>query len=204
MKNKIKKIIYMIIIGAIVLGFSYIYAHIDKNDYIYNKNTDTSLFYGTGILKSNEEIKQTFVSEENTIDGINLKISTAGNVENVILHYAIVDIQTEERVEYTISAAQLENNKFNQLEIAQVSETEGKCYELVFRVENADEQKGISFYVVPGQRENQKLTVMGNDIEGTLSVRTICHKFDVETFVVLLGILLYIGVFMKGLYKSFR
>ena len=204
MKNKIKKSIYMIIIGVIVLGFSYIYAHIDKNNYIYNRNTDTSLFYGTGVLKNDEEIKQTFISTEETIDAINLKVSFVGDVENVVLHYALVDAQTEEGVEGTIPANQLENNKFNQLEIPQITEAKGKCYALILSVENSDEQSGISFYVVPGKQDNQQLTVMGNETEGTLSVRTVCHRFDMETFVVLLGILLFIGVFMKGLYKSFR
>lgn len=204
MRNKIKKIIYMIIIGVIVLGFSYIYAHIDKNNYIYDRDTDTGLFYGTGILKNEEEVRQTFVSEEETIDGINLKVSTVGNVENVVLHYSLIDMQTEKVVEETIGASQLENNKFNQLKIPQITEAKGKQYALVLSVESSDEQNGLSFYVVPEEQENQQLTVMGNDTEGTLSVRTICHRFDTETFVVLLGIILFVGVFMKGLYKSFR
>ena len=204
MKNKVKKSIYMIIIGVIVLGFSYIYAHIDKNNYIYNRNTDTGLFYGTGVLKDDEEIKQTFISNEEKIDGINLKVSLVGNVENVVLHYALVDVQTEEGVEGTIPANQLENNKFNQLSIPQITEAKGKCYALILSTENADEQNGVGFYVVPEKQDNQQLTVMGDETEGTLSVRTVSHRFDMETFVVLLGILLFVGVFMKGLYKSFR
>ena len=74
MKNKMKKIVYMIILGVVVLGFSYIYAHIDKNSYIYDRNIDTGLYYGTGLLKNEETIEQTFVSKEEKINGINLKI----------------------------------------------------------------------------------------------------------------------------------
>lgn len=204
MKNRKKTIIYMIIIGVIVLGFSYIYSHIDKNNYIYDRNTDTGLFYGTGLLKNDEEIKQTFISEEETIDGINLKVTTVGNVENIVLHYALIDVQTEERVEETIPANKLENNKFNQMKFSQITEAKGKQYTLVLSVQNSDEQNGIGFYIVPGEQDNQQLNVRGDDAEGSLAMRVICHRFDLETFVVLLGILLFVGGFMKVLYKSFR
>lgn len=204
MKNKMKKIIYMVIIGVVILGFSYIYAHIDKNSYIYDRNADTSLFYGTGILKSDQSIEQTFISEEETIDGINLKVSKIGNVENVVLHYYLTDMQTGETVAASISANELDNNKFNQLATPQIMEARGKTYTLTLKVENSDEQNGVSFYVVPGKVEGQQLTVMENASEGVLVVRMICHRFDIETFVVLLGIILFVVVFMKKLYKSFR
>lgn len=199
-----KKSIYMIIIGVIILGFSYLYSHIDKNNYIYDRNMDTGSFYGTGLLKDGEEIKQKFFSEDETIDGINVKITKVGNVENVVLHYFLIDEQGETIVEESIAASQLENNKFNQLEIPRVMHAKGKQYTLVLCVENSDEQNGLSFYVVPGEQDNQQLTIMGNEAEGMLAVRIICHRFDTETFVVLLGIFLFIGTFMKRLYKSFR
>ena len=62
-----KKIISCLII-CVVIVLSYFYAHIDKNSYIYNRNSDTALFYGTGILLNNEEITQTFIAEENVIE----------------------------------------------------------------------------------------------------------------------------------------
>lgn len=204
MKNKIKKIIYMVIIGVAVLGFSYIYAHIDKNSYIYDRNMDTSLYYGTGILKGGQSIEQTFISEEETIDGINLKVSQIGNVENVILHYSITDVQTGENVAASIPTIELNNNKFNQLAIPQIKEAKGKTYTLILTVENSDEQNGVSFHVAPGTVEGQKLNVTGNTSEGALVVRMICRRFDMETFIVLLGIVLFVVVFMKKLYKSFR
>ena len=195
---------YMIIIGVIVLGFSYIYAHIDKNSYLYDRNIDTSLYYGTGILKSDETIEQTFVSKEQTINGINLKISKIGNVENVVLHYSLTDRQTGEKVTAFIPANQLDNNKFNQLDTPQIVEAKGKQYTLTLGVENANEENGVSFYAAPKKVEEQELTVRGNVSEGVLVVRMICHRFDMETFVVLLGIILFVVIFMKKLYKSFR
>lgn len=198
-----KKIISCLII-CVVIVLSYFYAHIDKNSYIYNRNSDTALFYGTGILLNNEEITQTFIAEENVIDGFNIKIATAGNVEKVVLNYSVIDEMSEVVAQAQVPANALESNKFNRLEIPTIENTEGKQYTLVLSTENADEQNGVGFYIEPGRRENRQLTIKNNDTDGTLVVRIISHRFDMETFVVLLGIILFVVMFMKVLYKFFK
>ena len=198
-----KKIISCLII-CVVIVLSYFYAHIDKNSYIYNRNSDTALFYGTGILLNNEEITQTFIAEENVIDGFHIKIATAGNVEKVVLSYSVIDEMSEVIAQAKVPANALESNKFNRLEIPTIENTEGKQYTLVLSTENADEQNGVGFYIEPGRRENQQLTIKNNDTDGTLVARIISHRFDMETFVVLLGIILFVVMFMKVLYKFFK
>lgn len=203
MKDKVKKILYMIIIGVAVLGFSYIYAHIDKNTYIYDRNVDAGLYYGTGILENDKTVEQVFTSDEDVIEGINLKVGIFGNAENVVLHYALTDMQTGERYAASVPANQIENNKINKLETPKIAQAKGKQYTLTLSSENADEQNGVGFYVVPGKVEDQQLTVRDGGVDGVLVVRLLCHRFDVETFVVLLGIILFVAIFMKKLYKSF-
>ena len=198
-----KKIISCLII-CVVIVLSYFYAHIDKNSYIYNRNSDTALFYGTGILLNSEEITQTFIAEENVIDGFNIKIATAGNVDKVVLSYSVIDEMSEVIAQAKVPANALESNKFNRLEIPTIENTEGKQYTLVLSTENADEQNGVGFYIEPGRRENQQLTIKNNDTDGTLVARIISHRFDMETFVVLLGIILFVVMFMKVLYKFFK
>lgn len=198
-----KKIISCLII-CVVIVLSYFYAHIDKNSYIYNRNSDTALFYGTGILLNNEEITQTFIAEENVIDGFHIKIATAGNVEKVVLSYSVIDEMSEVVAQAKVPVNALESNKFNRLEIPTIENTEGKQYTLVLSTENADEQNGVGFYIEPGRRENQQLTIKNNDTDGTLVARIISHRFDMETFVVLLGIILFVVMFMKVLYKFFK
>lgn len=187
-----------------MIVLSYFYAHIDKNSYIYNKSADTGTFYGTGILRNNEELTQTFIAEEDAIDGINIKVTILGNVENVVLTYALVDGTSKEVCQATISASELENNKFNQLKIPKITETEGKQYTLVLREENSDEQNGVGFYLEPSSRDEQKLVVKDNETDGTLVARVVCHRFDLETFVVMLGMITFIVAFMKVLYKFFK
>lgn len=198
-----KKIISCLML-VVIIAFSYFYAHIDKNSYIYNRNADTGLFYGTGILEENEKLTQTFIAKEDSINGINIKVVISGNVEDVVLHYALFDETLNTVCESSVYAGELEHNKFNKLELPEILETKGKQYTLVLSEENSDEQNGIGFYIEPGRQDNQKLSIKENETDGTLVTRIICHRFDLETFIVLLGMITFVAVFMKILYKMFK
>ena len=50
----------------------------------------------------------------------------------------------------------------------------------------------------------QVLGIKNNETPGALAARYISHRFDVETFVVLLGFVAFIVIFMKLLYKLFK
>lgn len=204
MKSKSKKIVSIILLCVLVVTVSYVYAHIDKNMYLYDRNEDTSTYYGTGILKEGEVVTQTFVSTEDCIDGINIKISMTGDVENVILHYSLVELDTDTVYNEQVNAKDLENNKFNQLTFEGIEGAKGKTYKLILQSENVDEQNGLGFYATHGKEKEQELLIKENPSEGTLVVRIISHEFDFETFIVFMGIVVFIIVFMKVLYTSFK
>ena len=200
MKKKIA--VGLLIVVAIVL--SYFYANIDKNSYMYDRDAETETYVSTGVLCEGETLTQSFVAEEDTIDGINIKLSLSGYAKEAVLRYVILDEQAQKLAEATVSGDELENNKFNLLKIPQIKDTKDKRFTLVLAEQNTDEQNGISFYLEPTPQEEHKLTIKGNDTAGTLVARTVCHRFDVETFVVLLGMLTFIVVFMRALYKLFK
>lgn len=199
-----KKSIRLLIIAFLILAFTFLYAHIAKNIYLYDRNTEAENYIGTGILLDGETITQTFVSKEDVIDGINLKASVAGNPADIKLVYKITDNASGASVKGTISGEKIKNNKFNELDIKSIKNAKGKSYTLLLKGEGADNSKGFSFYIDPAGNGGEKLTVKGNDTKGSLVVRTVTHRFDLETFVVLLGFILFVIVFIKVLYKLFK
>ena len=109
-----KKRLGIIILGVGMLIFAYFYAHIDKNTYLYDRNTDSAELIGTGIPDEGEEITQSFISVEDSIDGINLKATVIGEAENVGLEYSLIDEKSGEVVRTeTVLGAEIKNNKFN-------------------------------------------------------------------------------------------
>lgn len=197
-----KKIISCFII-CVVITMSYFYAHIDKNYYIYNRNVDASLLMGTGSMLDGETVTQSFVSEENAIDGINIKIEVYGTSDNLVLQYKVLDGKGSVVSKAEISGAKLQHNKFNHLQLPIIRNTQGNQYTLVLDVKGADAQNGLGFFVEPGTKENQELVVKQQETEGTLVTRITSHRFDLETFVVLLGIIIFIVGFMRVLYRFF-
>ena len=71
-----KKIMKWVIGIAVIIMFSFLYAHIAKTHILYDNRIDTSKYMGTGVLSG--KIEQKFVSEEDYLDGITIKCSIQG------------------------------------------------------------------------------------------------------------------------------
>lgn len=200
-----KKRLGFILLGICFLIFAYLYAHIDKNTYLYDRNTDSADFTGTGILKENEEITQTFTCAEDSLDGINLKATLIGGAEHVKVEYSLTDAESGETVRTaSVSGSEINNNKFNKLGFQTLTGTLGKHYILKLAESGSDDNTGVSFYLAAGEEYDEKLVVKGNETQGMMIVRLLTHRFDWETFVVLLGIAAFIAGFMSMLYKLFK
>lgn len=199
MKKKLSVII--LIVG--ILSFAFAYAHIDKNTYLYDRNTDSTELIGTGILKEKEEVRQSFICREDSIEGINLKVTVIGNPEDVELMYSLVDAESNDVLcEEVVQGTEIKNNKFNKLKFPVLKETRGRRYILSVSESGNSSEAGISIYVSPEDGQEQ-LTIRGEKAQGVLAVRILTHRFDLETFIVLLGIALFIAGFLSVLYKLF-
>lgn len=201
MKKKLRIVLF--VAGVLVLAF--LYAHIDKNTYLYDRNTDSSELIGTGILEEKEEIRQSFTCPEDSIDGINLKATIIGSVENVNVEYSLLDPESGDVVRTeSVRGTEIKNNKFNKLKFPVLKETKGKSYILRVTESGTSEEAGISFYLCKEDKTGEQLTVRDRATQGVLVVRLLTHRFDLETFVVLLGIVAFIVGFMNVLYKLFK
>lgn len=190
----------------IVVILAFLYAHIDKNSYLYDRNADTSAFISTGTLLDGEVISQEFVSQEDILSGINIKCSVLGDASDVEVQYRLLDAETGKEVASgSVKAEKIKNNKFNQFRIEQIDAAKGREYLFEMTETGADATNGVSFYVVPQKEEAaHRLHIKNNETEGALATRYVSHRFDVETFVVLLGFVAFIVIFMKLLYKLFK
>lgn len=203
--QNMKKRLGIIILGVGVLIFAYFYAHIDKNTYLYDRNTDSAELIGTGIPAAGEEITQSFTSVEDSIDGINLKATIIGDIENVELEYSLLDETSGEVVRTEmVPGSEIQNNKFNILKFQTLKDMKGKNYILRLSESGVDDNVGISFYLSEKESHQGTLKVKGQEMNGSLAVRTLTHRFDLETFVVFLGILAFIAGFMNVLYRMFQ
>lgn len=201
MKKKIKVVIGIVL----VVAFAFCYAHIAKLNNIYDRQVDSSKYIGTGVIR--DSLEQKFVSKEDTLDGISLKCQFQGDATGTSLKIELVDCNTNETVAIsTVSAKDMKTGKFNVFRFDTVEDCKGKTYKVVVSEKNADFEasKGIGLLYQPDTEKSTALSINGNETQGTLIMKTVTNRFDIETFCVVLIFALYIYIFIKFLYKLFK
>ena len=77
----------------------------------------------------------------------------------------------------------------------------GETYRITFKLLNSNKGETVILYY---SLQNEGILLLDNsNVDGTLVVRTLTHRFDIETFIVVIVIILYFVLFFKGLYKLF-
>ena len=84
-----------------------------------------------------------------------------------------------------------------------VNDCKDKAYTLNFQVTKCDVGYVQIFYT-PGTDKGEALVYAGTPIDGIGVMRTLTHRFDLETYIVTLCFAAYIVLFMRWLYKLFK
>ena len=100
----------------------------------------------------------------------------------------------------------MKNSKFNVFKFDTVENCKGKKFRVVFKNVNArfDEGVGTSFFYEGKVEDGSALKIDGKDVGGTLIMKSVTNRFDLETMLVLLVFIAYIVGFMRVLYKLFK
>lgn len=193
------------IIGIIlVIVFAYIYAHVAKTTIIFDKQVDTEDYLSLGVLEY--AVEQEFICGKDSLDAVSVKCQLNGDVTDINLHMDVWDVETGKQVtSVDTKAITLKNGKFNVIPFETVTECKGKAYKVSFynEGEKVEEGCGVGFFFQKETKEKTILSIAGEPAEGTLIMKTVTKGFDVETFGVLILLILYIIIFFKFLVKLF-
>lgn len=198
-----KKKLSMIVFVAVLIAFTCMYAIVDKNNAIYDRAVDTSQYVALG-LEQGEMVSQSFVSTEDKLDGINIKMSVSGQANDKKISYVLKD-DTGKTV--TLGDASLEKIKagrFFSLKFDELTGCKGKRYTFELTVEQCEKDTQVIVYAVPGASKDSLLVVKGEKADGAMVLRTVTHRFDVETFIVTALFILYVIFFIRWLSKVFK
>ena len=191
-----------LIIIVLILAAAFLYAHIGKNNLVYDKNVDNSQYIPTGAVA---KIEQTFVGQEETLDGFRAKCQVIGDVTGMKVKYSLLNMESgEKEAQGTADAEKIKNGRLYYFKFDTVKNCKGNKYKVIFENESVDESKGIGFSFQPETETGTELTIKGVNTTGTMIVKAVTERFDLETFIVLLVFILYVAVFIKFLYRLFK
>ncbi len=198
-----KKKLSWIILAVILIAFTCVYAIVDKNNAIYDRTVDTSNYASIG-LEQGEMVSQSFTSKEDKLDGINIKMSVSGQADKKKISYVLKDEDGKKVASGSASLEKIKAGKFFGLKFDELTGCKGKKYTFELTTEQCEKDAQVIVYAVPGADKEKTLEVKGEKAEGVMVLRTITHRFDVETFVVTAIFILYVIFFIRWLSKVFK
>lgn len=199
-----KKKIRILIGGVVIIGAVFLYAHIGKTHNIYNEDIDTSEYKATG-MSVNQLLEQEFECQEDTLDGIKIKCKLSGNVEPVSIEFSLKNNENGKIIaQKKVKGTEFEESKFYSLIFNTVEKCRGNSFTLTIEETGGDIVNHVDFSYTDGKEKNTQLFLNGQEQDGTLVMRTVTNRFDLETFCVLLVFIIYIACFMRFLYRLFR
>ena len=199
MKKWMKYVILSL--AAIILCF--LYAHVDKAHCIYDSKRDSSEYIAVNINKDSSFV-QAFECPEKDLDGIAVKllINNSSNCGKLI--YVLHDSDGKTIVEGSIALSEIENGRMNKIKFdTKIEGTKGSLYTIDFKSEDLKEGESVGLYYENRSNQSRGLSINNEKVEVTLILKTITYRFDLETFIVTLGIILYFVLFFQILYKLF-
>lgn len=198
-----KKKLSWIILAVILIAFTCVYAIVDKNNAIYDRTVDTSKYVALG-LEQGEMVSQSFISKEDKLNGINVKMSVSGQANEKKISYALKDENGKSVASGSTSLEKIKAGKFFTLKFDELTGCKGKRYTFELTAEQCEKDAQVIVYEVPGTDKEALLEVKGEKAEGVMVIRAITHRFDVETFVVTAIFILYVIFFIRWLSKVFK
>lgn len=186
--RKVEKLATVIVL--ILLAF--VYGHVHKTHAIYDRMIENDQYVMMDV--SQDQISQEFVCEEETMDGIQVKCQNLQEDPEAEIRIYLQDCENGETVAESVKkAGDIKAGKFNEFSFDTVSSCRGKAYKVVF------EKDSIALYAEKTSEEGTNLKINSEESEGTLILKTVTYRFDIETFCVFLLLVLYICVFFQFL-----
>lgn len=184
--KKIKKMAAVIILILI----AFIYGHIHKTHAIYDRTVENDQYIM--LDGSRNQITQEFICEEDSLDGIQVKCQNLQEDPEAEIRVYLQDCENGGIVAKSVKkAGEIKTGKFNEFSFDTVSRCRGKAYKVVF------EKDFLALYAEKTSEEGTNLKINSEESEGTLILKTVTYRFDIETFCVFMLLVLYICVFFQ-------
>lgn len=186
--KKIKKMAAVIILILI----AFIYGHIHKTHAIYDRTVQNDQYIM--LDGSQSQITQEFICEEDSLDGIQVKCQNLQEDPEAEIRVYLQDCENGGIVAKSVKkAGEIKTGKFNEFSFDTVSRCRGKAYKVVF------EKDFLALYAEKTSEEGTNLKINSEESEGTLILKTVTYRFDIETFCVFMLLVSYICVFFQFL-----
>ena len=181
------------------------YGNTNKTHKIYDNNVNTAEYLAIGVLTEGQTVTQSFVCQEDVLDGFMIKSDVLGDYEDAVVTIRVRDAETGELLsEGQEKGSDIRARRLHYYQIPAITGCRDRHLVVEVSEEGTSANNGINLFYQPGGLEGEAFTVSGNATEGVFVMKTVTERFDVETFLVMLFAEWFIWVFLWVLYRLFR
>ena len=208
----LKKILIVILI--IVAGIAYSYGTWPRA--IFNTDVGSMSYEKTDFLTTGSVLEQNFVCGSKGFAGFTIKLLKQDGQQLGNYEWTIQEVESGEVIaEGTIGEKETQTRQFQSsnpqkqgmisVEIPRQEDSKGKEYKLTLKATEMQDTESAAVYMTEKGTVASELKVNGEIIADRASiVKADCKRFNVETFIVFLGIAVYLWAFIKFMYKLFK
>lgn len=203
MKKTLKKIIILLVI--VIIAGAYAYGTWERP--IYDTDIGSNSYMITDRVQKN--VKQTVICPQNGLKGLTIKVNFSNNesINNYSWRLMTENGKTIQQGQFSKDMlGQPLFEKKNILTIEFQKQTNSKDRRYIFEIQNNASQgdEGMSCYMTSGEKYAGKLVVDDNILDESLIIKQEVQMFNVETFIVFMGMAGYIFLFINCMYRLFK
>lgn len=206
-----KKIILVILV--ILSAAAYSYGEWPRA--IYDTDVSSSVYENSGELTEGMVFEQRFVCSDEGFCGLKVKLTKLDHSKigeyswqiqeaesGAIAGSGVIDEgMTENKIFENASALKRGNIE---LDIPIQKESRGREYLFTIEAEDVEKEETMAVYLTNKSDNDSFVKIGGENSEQVGVIKLRYHRFNVETFIVFLGIMIYLAVFIKFMYRLFR
>ena len=203
----------LLVLAVILLGGVYSYGEWSRA--IYNTDISTGLYENTGALENGIAFEQQFTCYDEGFCGLSVKLSKLDHPVIGEYNWEIQDVEAGKVVgNGTIDESTTENKLFESssalkrgniiLNFPRQEGSAGKEYIFVIKESDVRADETMAVYLTEMNENSSSLKVGNQHMDKAGVIKLYYHRFNVETFIVFLGIMVYLAIFIKFIYKLFR
>ena len=206
-----KKVIALIVVVLVAAIYSYgVWPRP-----IYNTNIGSSAYLNTGALEDGSEYSQKFVCADAGLCGMTMKLTKMENPTIGTYEWSVIDVEKDQVIGTgVIDQASTENKIFEsasaqkkgiiELSFDKQPDSKGKTYLLTLKALEVEEGQTMAVYITEKNKVQTELIVNGETLEQASVIKLNYQRFNLETFIVFMGIMIYMILFVRFMYKLFR
>lgn len=200
-----KKIVKTIMVILLMIGIGAVHAYGQWKQPIYNMTVDAAAYQNVGEISNGTEIEQEFTVNYNGMNGLLIRVSTWGRSSDKQISYELTEVKSGSRVaEGTLKISEFVDNEYKEISFSEVKNSKGKQYCLKIKDEGINTGEGISIFTTEKEKSAKTLKINGTEQNQALVLKVQAKEFNIEDFVVLIGLQLYMIGFVKLLYRFLR